>query len=71
MGNAQIRTDNSLLDLMGNAQIRTDSRVLDVGCGAGNLLDYLQDLGFTDLTGIDPVRAGGHRLRPKNTQENY
>ena len=54
MGNAQIRTDNSLLDLMGNAQIRPDSRVLDVGCGAGNLLDYLQDLGFTDLTGIDP-----------------
>jgi SAM-dependent methyltransferase len=43
-----------LFDFMGNGQIRTDSRVLDVGCGAGNLLDYLHDLGFTDLTGIDP-----------------
>jgi 2-polyprenyl-3-methyl-5-hydroxy-6-metoxy-1,4-benzoquinol methylase len=42
---------------MGNAQIRTDSKVLDVGCGAGNLLDYLQDLGFTDITAIDPPRS--------------
>jgi len=45
---------DSLFDLMGNAHVSTNSRILEVGCGAGNLLDYLHDLGFTDLTGIDP-----------------
>ncbi|MFZ1021743.1 MAG: class I SAM-dependent methyltransferase [Halobacteriota archaeon] len=45
---------DSICSLMGNAQVRPDSRVLDVGCGAGALLDFLQDRGFTDLTGIDP-----------------
>ncbi|MFZ0925942.1 MAG: class I SAM-dependent methyltransferase [Halobacteriota archaeon] len=44
----------SLFGLMGDAHVRTNSRILDVGCGAGNLLDYLLDLGFADLTGIDP-----------------
>jgi 2-polyprenyl-3-methyl-5-hydroxy-6-metoxy-1,4-benzoquinol methylase len=30
------------------------SRILDVGCGNGNRLRELQELGFHDLTGIDP-----------------
>lgn len=30
------------------------SRILDVGCGSGALLARLAQLGFTDLTGIDP-----------------
>ena len=51
--NAAFVTD-SVVNLMGDAHLSTNSRILDVGCGAGTLLDYLQDLGFTDLTGIDP-----------------
>jgi len=45
---------DSVFDLIGDANVSTNSRTLEVGCGAGNLLDYLQDLGFTNLTGIDP-----------------
>lgn len=30
------------------------SKILDVGCGVGNLLKDLSDVGFTNLTGIDP-----------------
>ncbi len=44
-------------------------RILDVGCGAGVLLDRLADMGFRNLTGIDPflderlVREGRVTLR--------
>ncbi|GAB6046904.1 class I SAM-dependent methyltransferase [Methyloparacoccus murrellii] len=31
-----------------------DARILDVGCGAGHFLTRLHQLGFRDLTGIDP-----------------
>jgi SAM-dependent methyltransferase len=62
----------SLFDLMGRAHIKTNARVLDVGCGAGNLLDYLQELGFTDLTGIEPyapTQAGyGTRIMRKTIE---
>jgi len=38
---------------------RKNSRILDVGCGTGNLLVQLQNLGFTNLKGIDPfIREG-------------
>ncbi|WP_278629788.1 class I SAM-dependent methyltransferase [Parabacteroides goldsteinii] len=31
-----------------------DSTILDIGCGNGFFLNYLNGLGFTNLTGIDP-----------------
>jgi SAM-dependent methyltransferase len=34
--------------------MRRDARILDVGCARGGLLDALRDLGFTNLTGLDP-----------------
>ena len=35
-------------------KIDRNSRILDVGCGSGQLLLRLHDLGFKNLTGIDP-----------------
>ena len=35
-------------------RINTQSRIMDVGCGAGNLLHSLADIGFQNLLGIDP-----------------
>lgn len=34
--------------------IKKDSEILDVGCGSGQLLNILLDIGFVNLTGIDP-----------------
>ena len=36
------------------AQITRSSKILDVGCGAGDLLYILKNLGFTNILGIDP-----------------
>ncbi len=46
----------SLLDI----EPHQDWRILDVGCGGGELLMQLDDVGFSDLTGVDPYldRAG-------------
>jgi SAM-dependent methyltransferase len=35
-------------------ELSPDSRILDVGCGAGKFLLTLHDLGFHNLSGIDP-----------------
>jgi SAM-dependent methyltransferase len=34
--------------------VALDAPVLDVGCGRGNLLDFLASVGFRNLTGVDP-----------------
>ena len=43
-----------LLDATIAPPLQRSSRILDVGCGAGKWLKELAELGFTDLTGIDP-----------------
>lgn len=49
-------------------------RILDVGCGSGVLLNFLHDLGFLDITGIDPflkapVEKPGFRLIKGNISD--
>lgn len=49
-------------------KMRLSDRILDVGCGAGMLLSQLEEIGFRNLTGIDPFldadhEKGGVRLR--------
>lgn len=34
--------------------LESDAKILDVGCGAGHLLYELHQLGYRDLTGVDP-----------------
>lgn len=50
---ARIKPDPELA-LMRSHGLPRDARILDVGCGAGQLLDRLAKLGYTDLLGIDP-----------------
>lgn len=51
---------------------RRDARVLDVGVGSGDTLLALRELGYTELTGLDPsprtvaVVQGKHGLRTLN-----
>ena len=41
------------LDFLRVVPLRLDSRVLDVGCGTGELLLILREIGMTDLLGVD------------------
>jgi predicted TPR repeat methyltransferase len=43
-----------------------DSRVLDVGCGEGLYLELLRDLGFRNISGIDPSDAMVSKALEKN-----
>lgn len=45
---------NQLFDILSKAEINYDSKILDVGCGAGDLLHSFREIGFQNLTGIDP-----------------
>ena len=45
---------NPLFDIISMIKINHNSRILDVGCGAGNLLYSLKDIGFKNLMGVDP-----------------
>jgi SAM-dependent methyltransferase len=44
----------SKLSTLRHLKVDKTSRIMDVGCGAGNLLHSLQDIGFKNLLGIDP-----------------
>lgn len=45
---------NKTISLLSEAGVNVDSKILDVGCGAGGLLYALNDIGFSNLFGIDP-----------------
>ncbi|MCY7350060.1 MAG: class I SAM-dependent methyltransferase [Cytophagaceae bacterium] len=55
--------------------LKPNSAILDVGCGQGNLLRELQDIGFTNLLGVDPFLAhdleypGGLRILKRSLAE--
>lgn len=40
--------------------MQLSDRILDVGCGAGMLLSQLEEIGFRNLTGIDPFLDADH-----------
>lgn len=43
--------------MLGRIGVGRDARILDVGCGAGGLLDRLAGLGFSHVSGADPLIA--------------
>lgn len=45
---------NELLNILSNVPLKKDSHILDVGCGGGKLLILLNEIGFTNLRGVDP-----------------
>jgi len=47
--------EHFLLHWFRKAGVSFDSRILDVGCGSGQLLLYLKEVGFRSLLGIDPL----------------
>ena len=49
-------------DWIKRAQVNFSSAILDVGCGGGNFLSKLAQLGFTNLTGIDPFIRESKKL---------
>ncbi len=48
-----IRT-NEDLELIAKSNVIITSRILDVGCGKGELIYFLKDIGFRNLIGVDP-----------------
>ena len=44
---------NPFFDMISRIGVNYNSRILDVGCGAGNLLYSLSEIGFKNLVGVD------------------
>lgn len=63
------------VDWLKRAGVGFPDAILDVGCGNGLLLQQLQRMGFTDLTGVDPYIAqdlhyeGGLTIHKKEVQD--
>ena len=49
----RIRNFDILLKRMYSTRIKKKDRIVDIGCGDGHWLDYLVDLGYKNVTGID------------------
>ncbi len=68
--------DGSIANIIFYSKATNQSRILDVGCGNGNLLWHLCELGYTKTIGIDPyvqddiVYQNGVKVY-KNNLENY
>lgn len=45
-------------DLLRLARAERVSRILDVGAGTGEILSHLRDVGYRDLTGVEPFLPG-------------
>jgi 2-polyprenyl-3-methyl-5-hydroxy-6-metoxy-1,4-benzoquinol methylase len=66
---------NESLHSLSVISTKKDSRILEAGCGVGSLLFALREIGFTDLTGIDPFikkessEGGGIKILKKTIHE--
>ncbi len=49
-----VKYPENTLRSLSHLELNRDINILDVGCGTGELLRSLHQLGFTNLTGIDP-----------------
>jgi SAM-dependent methyltransferase len=64
-------------DWVTGTHARADSRILDVGCGEGELLEYLAVAGYRNLTGIDPFiepvtdSTRGYRIFRRTLDEEH
>ncbi|MCR5487732.1 MAG: class I SAM-dependent methyltransferase [Lachnospiraceae bacterium] len=55
--NASTDYDYAVISRILAAYLSEDSMILDMGCGNGNLLNYLRQEGYHNLVGIDPSEA--------------
>lgn len=53
------------------AGIHKKSKILDIGCGYGRILDYLYNLGYTDLVGLDISSNLIQRAKKKVANAKY
>lgn len=44
-------------------KLSKDSKILDVGCGGGGLLMYFQEVGYSNLYGLDPSDASVENIK--------
>lgn len=64
---------NALFEEISKIKVNYNSKILDIGCGAGNFLYSLNEIGFKNLVGIDPyldeVVGGDIKIYNKNVHE--
>lgn len=51
------RFPNHALESLARLSPKKSTRILDIGCGSGTLLETLETLGFSELSGIDPYNS--------------
>jgi 2-polyprenyl-3-methyl-5-hydroxy-6-metoxy-1,4-benzoquinol methylase len=63
-----------ILKMLKEKKITKNSKILDVGCGSGELLFYLNNFGFKNLTGVDPfidknIEFGNVKILKANVED--
>ncbi|WP_326545288.1 class I SAM-dependent methyltransferase [Mycolicibacterium sp. ND9-15] len=56
-GILRVLLGGDVIGMFARLPLERDARILDVGCGNGALLDRLAEVGFTNLSGVDPFIA--------------
>jgi len=65
---------NMFFDMISRIELNYNSKILDVGCGVGNFLYSLNEIGFNNLVGVDPyinkdIIDGNIKILKKNIHE--
>lgn len=50
-----------MLKAIKSGYINTSSKILDIGCGSGEVLKYMYNLGYTDVTGVEPFLENSYK----------
>lgn len=56
-------TPTNSLNLIKNSSLSKDAKIIDIGGGDSNLVDYLLELGYTDITVLDISKAALERAQ--------